>query len=71
MIDIHAHLWGNDPENSKQAILNAIESELGEPVNVVLTGGDAEMLAAAMLRVCKVEPLLTIQGIALGADACA
>lgn len=54
-----------------EAILNAIESELGEPVNVVLTGGDAEMLAAAMLRVCKVEPLLTMQGIALGADACA
>lgn len=53
-----------------EAILNAIELELGEPVNVVLTGGDAKMLAAAMQRVCKVEPLLTMQGIALGADTC-
>lgn len=54
-----------------ESILNAIEEELGEPVNVVLTGGDAEMLAASMQKVCMVVPRLTMQGIALGADACA
>ncbi len=49
------------------AILDAVESELGESVNVVLTGGDAAAIAPLMRRKCRIEPALTLQGIALAA----
>lgn len=52
------------------ALLDAIESELGEPINVVLTGGDADMVAASMNRKCRIESCLTLQGIALAAGLC-
>ena len=49
------------------ALLDGIEAELGEPLHVVLTGGDAELMATFMRRSCKVEPAHTLQGIALAA----
>lgn len=49
------------------AILDAVESELGERISVILTGGDAETVAPLLRRKCKIEPLLTLQGIALAA----
>lgn len=49
------------------SLLNAIEAEIGENMNVVLTGGDAELVAPGLRRKCKIEPRLTLQGIALAA----
>lgn len=47
------------------AILDAIEEEIGAEIHVVLTGGDAEAVSAGMRRECKISPLLTFRGIAL------
>lgn len=52
------------------ALLDAIEMELGEKVHVVLTGGDAAVVAPMLRRKCQVKPLLTLQGIALAAGLC-
>ncbi len=48
-----------------EGILSGIEKELGEKVNVVLTGGDAAWLAPRLSRCCKIDPMLTLRGIAL------
>ncbi|MBR4311195.1 MAG: type III pantothenate kinase [Akkermansia sp.] len=45
-------------------ILEEIEKELGEAVYVVVTGGDAAAVASRMSRDCRIEPLLTLNGIA-------
>ena len=49
------------------AILDSIERELGEKINVVLTGGDAAAIAPLLRRSCKIDPLLTLRGIAFAA----
>jgi type III pantothenate kinase len=49
------------------AILDAIEQELGEEINVVLTGGDASAIAPLLRRSCKIDSLLTLRGIAFAA----
>lgn len=49
------------------SLLHDLEQELGEDVHVVLTGGDAGLLAPHLKHACKVNPLLTLQGIALAA----
>lgn len=49
------------------ALINDIEAELAESVHVVLTGGDAEMLAPLLRRPCRIVPGLTLCGIALAA----
>ncbi len=49
------------------ALLDAIENELGEKINVVLTGGDSLRVARGMRRKCVIVPTLTLQGIALAA----
>lgn len=46
------------------SLLDAIESELGEPVHVIVTGGDAARLAPAMRHKCTLVPSLTLEGIA-------
>lgn len=46
-------------------VLDAIEQELDEALHVVLTGGDASRIAPCLRRRCAVEPMLTLQGIAL------
>lgn len=46
------------------AILDSIEQEVGQPVHVVLTGGDAGALAPLLRRSCHMAPLLTLQGLA-------
>ena len=48
-------------------ILDEIERELDHEINVVLTGGDAEFLHSALHRKCHLQPMLTIQGVALTA----
>lgn len=45
-------------------ILDEMEKELGKVVHVVLTGGDAAVVAARMRHDCRIEPLLTLNGIA-------
>lgn len=49
------------------ALLDALESELGMPAHVILTGGDAATVGPALRRKCRIEPLLTMQGIAYAA----
>lgn len=49
------------------ALLDAVEAELGEQINVILTGGDAVAVAPLLRRKCIIEPGLTLQGIALAA----
>ncbi len=49
------------------ALLDAVEIELGERINVILTGGDAGTVAPLLRRQCIIEPGLTLQGIALAA----
>jgi type III pantothenate kinase len=49
------------------SIVDGIETELGEPVHVLLTGGDAEWLASRMRRDVRIVPDLTLQGIAKAA----
>lgn len=51
------------------AILSSIEEELGEPAQVLMTGGDAAFLATAVQHPVELVPALTLQGIALVADA--
>ena len=46
------------------ALLAAIEAELGEKISVVLTGGDAAWVASGMRKECVIAPSLTLQGIA-------
>lgn len=46
------------------SLLDAIESELGERVHVIVTGGDAARLAPAMRHKCTLVPSLTLEGIA-------
>ena len=46
------------------AILDSIEQELGQPVHVILTGGDAAALAPLLRRSCRMAPMLTLQGLA-------
>lgn len=46
------------------SLLDAIESELGERVHVIVTGGDAARLAPAMWHKCTLVPSLTLEGIA-------
>lgn len=53
-----------------ESLLDAIEIELSERINVVLTGGDATMVASSMKRKCRIEPRLTLQGIAIAAGFC-
>ena len=45
-------------------ILDEIEKELGKSVHVVLTGGDAALIGPLLHRDCRIEPLLTLNGIA-------
>ncbi|MBQ5664301.1 MAG: type III pantothenate kinase [Akkermansia sp.] len=45
-------------------ILDEIEKELGKVVHVVLTGGDAAMVALRLRHDYRIEPLLTLNGIA-------
>ncbi len=49
------------------SLLDAINAELGENMSVVLTGGDAELVAPRLRWKCRIEPRLTLQGIALAA----
>lgn len=49
------------------ALLDAVEAELGVRIHVILTGGDAEVVSCLMRRKCRIEPRLTLQGIALAA----
>lgn len=49
------------------AILNAIEHEVGAEINVVLTGGDASSIEPYLHRSCSIDPLLTLRGIAFAA----
>ena len=51
----------------RDSLLDAIEKELGEEIHVILTGGDASSVAAALRRKCIIVPHLTLQGIALAA----
>lgn len=46
------------------AILDSIEHELGQPVHVFLTGGDATSLAPLLRHSCQTVPMLTLQGLA-------
>ena len=46
------------------SLLDAIQSELGERVHVIVTGGDAARLAPAMRHKCTLVPSLTLEGIA-------
>lgn len=46
------------------SLLDAIEAELGERVNVIITGGDAAGLAPAMRHMSTLVPSLTLEGIA-------
>ena len=46
------------------AILNAVETELGQSVHVVLTGGDAERIAPLLKHKCLHVPTLTLDGLA-------
>ena len=50
------------------SLLSAVESELGEQVQVVLTGGDAQELAPALHHRGKLVPSLTLEGLALALD---
>ncbi len=50
------------------AMLDAIEQELKMPLNIVLTGGDAPALAPLLRHSCKIDPLLTIRGLASALD---
>lgn len=47
------------------SLLDNIEQELGEPVHVILTGGDAEIIAPLLKRRCCIVPALTLHGIAM------
>lgn len=49
------------------AMLSGIEKELGEPVHVVITGGDADTLAPMLQHSVFTVPGLTMQGIAMAA----
>lgn len=50
------------------AMLDAIEQELNTPMQIVLTGGDAPALAPLLRHSCKIDPLLTIRGLASALD---
>lgn len=50
------------------AVLSGIESELGRPVHVLLTGGDAAALAPHLHHESVLVPSLTLEGIALFAN---
>ena len=52
------------------SLLDAIETELGERVHVIITGGDAQMLVPAMRHECIHVPSLTMEGIACAAHIC-
>ena len=45
-------------------VLDEIERELGQRIHVVLTGGDSGAIAPRMRRRCRLEPMLTLKGIA-------
>ena len=49
------------------SLLDAIETELGERVHVIITGGDAQMLVPAMRHKGILVPSLTLEGIACAA----
>ena len=46
-----------------------VERELGEPLTVVATGGDAAVIAPHCAAIQRVEPLLTLRGIQLALAA--
>lgn len=46
------------------SLLDAIESELGERVHVIITGGDAPRIAPVMRHMSTLVPSLTLEGIA-------
>ena len=46
------------------SLLDAIESELGERVHVIITGGDATRIAPVMRHMSTLVPSLTLEGIA-------
>ncbi|MBR1981323.1 MAG: type III pantothenate kinase [Akkermansia sp.] len=50
------------------ALLEGIEAELGQSVNVVLTGGDADFLSPRLRHPLVVVPGLTLEGTLLAAD---
>lgn len=50
------------------ALLDAIEAELGEAVNVVLTGGDAQTVAPLLRHRGRCVPALTLEGLAKAID---
>ncbi len=50
-----------------RGILSEIESELGERAYVIVTGGDAQLLAPWLPEIDAVSPRLTLEGIALAA----
>lgn len=50
------------------ALLDAIEEEVGQPVHVVLTGGDAEFLAPKLRHAPVVVPSLTLEGVLIAAE---
>ena len=49
------------------SLLDGIEKELGEEVNIVLTGGDAAFFAPLLRHSVVMVPDLTIQGLAIAA----
>ena len=78
-LDIHGPVIGRNTEEAMasavcvgypgmmDSLLDAIESELGERVHVVITGGDAERLIPAMRHKGILVPSLTLEGIACAA----
>lgn len=46
------------------ALLEAVEEELGQAVHVVITGGDAERIAPRLKHKCLHIPTLTLEGLA-------
>ena len=46
-------------------LLDRVEDELGEPVNAILTGGVAALIAPYCKRTMHVEPDLLIHGLQL------
>lgn len=51
------------------SLLEGIEAELGQSVNVVLTGGDADFLSKRLRHPLVVVPGLTLEGTLLAADS--
>jgi pantothenate kinase type III len=52
-----------------ERIIEGLRAELGKPLYVVVTGGDAELLAPGLRGTDRIDPHLTLQGLRLAAAA--